>query len=40
MFLGNIPRATQGRNGEAVAFVISDQSFPANVSAVGGGGNA
>ncbi len=28
---GELHSATQGRNGEAVAFVISDQSFPANV---------
>ena len=34
---GEPHRATQGRNGEAVAFVISDQSFPANVPAVGEG---
>ena len=34
---GEPHKATQGRNGEAVAFVVSDQSFPANVPAMGEG---
>ena len=34
---GEPHKATQGRDGEAVAFVVSDQSFPANVPAMGEG---
>jgi hypothetical protein len=34
---GEPHKATQGRDGEALAFVVSDQSFPANVPTIGEG---